>query len=88
VHSAVETLGHLLALSVTAANGQERTQVEALAQQVPAVTGDTVELAYGDQGYTGDPPAADAQKHGIRLGGDPPAGGQAGLRLVASSVGR
>lgn len=67
VHLAVDTLGHLLALSVTPANVQERTQVATLAEQVQAVTGDTVELAYVDQGYTGDQPAADAQKHGIRL---------------------
>lgn len=67
VHLAVDTLGHLLALSVTAANVQERTQVETLARQVQEVTGESVELAYVDQGYTGDQPAADAQIHGIRL---------------------
>jgi transposase len=67
VHIAVDTLGHLLALCVTAANEQERAQVEALARQVQAVTGDTVELAYVDQGYTGDEPAAAAQAHRIRL---------------------
>ena len=67
VHIAVDTLGHLLAVCVTAANEQERAQVGTLAQQVQAVTGDTVELAYVDQGYTGDEPAAAAQVHGIRL---------------------
>jgi len=67
VHIAVDTLGHVLALCVTAANEQERAQVDALARQVQAVTGATVELAYVDQGYTGDQPAADAQAHGIRL---------------------
>ena len=35
---AVDTLGHLLALKVTAANEQERAQVGELAQQVQAVT--------------------------------------------------
>ena len=39
VHLAVDTLGHLLALTVTAANEQDRAQVETLAQQVQAVTG-------------------------------------------------
>jgi transposase len=32
-----------------------------------AATGDTVEIAFVDRGYTGDQPAADAQAHGIRL---------------------
>ncbi len=67
VHLAVDTLGQLLALCVTAANEQERAQVEALARRVQEVTGDTVELAYVDQGYTGEQPAADAATHGIRL---------------------
>jgi len=33
----------------------------------PKVTGDTVEIAFVDQGYTGDRPAADAAAHGIQL---------------------
>jgi transposase len=45
VHIAVDTLGHLLALKVTAADQQDRAQVEALAQAVQHVTGDHVELA-------------------------------------------
>lgn len=67
VHVAVDTLGELLALLVTPANEQDRAQVEALATAVQAVTGETVELAYVDQGYTGDAPAAAAQAHGIAL---------------------
>ena len=66
-HMAVDTLGNLLALLVTPANEQERAQVEQLAQEVQAVTGESVELAYVDQGYTGDQPAEDAAKHGIEL---------------------
>ena len=53
VHAAVDTLGHLLALLVTPANEQERAQVAELAEAVQAVTGEHVELAYVDQGYTG-----------------------------------
>lgn len=53
VHLAVDTLGHLLALLVTPANEQERAQVADLAIQVQAVTRETVELTYADQGYTG-----------------------------------
>jgi transposase len=67
VHMAVDTLGHLLALKVTAASEQEREQVAELAAAVQAATGQTVTLAYVDQGYTGDQPAADAANHGIRL---------------------
>jgi transposase len=67
VHVAVDTLGHLRALKVTAANEQDRAPVEALAQAVQHVTGDSVALAYVDQGYTGETPAAAATQHGINL---------------------
>jgi transposase len=67
VHAAVDTLGHLLALKVTAANEQDRAQVTDLAQAVQATTGQNVQVAFVDQGYTGEQPAADAQPHGIRL---------------------
>ncbi len=67
VHLAVDTLGHLLALHVTPANEQDRAQVAELAEAVQEVTGETVDLAFVDQGYTGDQPAADAAAHGIRL---------------------
>ena len=64
VHAAVDTLGHLLALHVTAANEQDRAQVEKLAQQVQRITGDHVELAYVDQGYTGEASESAAARHG------------------------
>ena len=67
VHIAVDTLGHLLALRVTAANEQERAQVAELTARVQEVTGRTVEVAFVDPGYTGDTPAEDAQRNGIRL---------------------
>jgi transposase len=66
-HMAVDTLGYLLALHVTPANEQDRAQVEQLAQEIQDVTGETVELAFVDQGYTGQQPAQDAAKHGIQL---------------------
>ena len=56
----MDTLGHLLAVKVTAANEQDRGQVKELAQAVQEATGDNVQLAYVDQGYTGEQPAADA----------------------------
>src|SRR5215211_6662698 len=64
VHIAVDTLGHLLALKVTAANEQERARVADLVQEV---TGGTVEVAFVDQGYTGDSAAEQASGSGIRL---------------------
>src|SRR5215210_177143 len=67
VHFAVDTLGHLLALRVTPANAQEREQVAVLAAAVQEVTGDAVELAFVDQGYTGEKPAQAAATHGIQL---------------------
>ncbi len=67
VHLAVDTLGHLLALLVTPANAQERAQVGDLAEQVQEATGDAVEVAFVDQGYTGADAAEAANAHGIRL---------------------
>ncbi len=67
VHIAVDTLGHLLALKVTAASEGDREQVAVLAEEVQQVTGNNVELAYVDQGYTGPNAAEAAQQHGLRL---------------------
>ena len=67
VHIAVDTLGNLLALKVTAANEQERAQVAELAKQVQEVTGKSVEIAFVDQGYTGPAPAEAAEAEGIKL---------------------
>jgi transposase len=69
VHAAVDTLGHLLAVHVTPADAQDRAQVDQLSAAIQEVTGETVEVAYVDQGYTGQEPAAAAQAHGIRLEG-------------------
>jgi transposase len=67
VHMAVDTLGHLLALHVTPADEQDRARVKQLAKDVQKVTGKSVELAFVDQGYTGEKPAEDAAKQGIKL---------------------
>lgn len=66
-HIAVDTLGHLLALYVTPANEQDRAQVEELARQVQEVTDQSVEVAFVDQGYTGEVPAQAAEQQGIEL---------------------
>jgi transposase len=66
-HMAVDTLGHLLALLVTPANEQDRAQVGQLAQAVQVATGETVEIAFVDQGYTGDEAAQAAEAQGLLL---------------------
>jgi transposase len=67
VHAAVDTLGNLLARLLTPANEQDRAQVGELAAAVQEVTGQTVEVAFVDQAYTGDVPATEAAQHGIQL---------------------
>jgi transposase len=67
LHAAVGTLGHLLALRVTPASDQERAQVGALADAVQEATGNAVELAWVDQGYTGEDPIEAAAARGIEL---------------------
>ena len=67
VHLAVDTLGHLLALHVTPANEQDRAQVGQLTEAVQQATGESVELAYVDQGYTGEASAQAAEQHGLQL---------------------
>ena len=67
IHVAVDTLGYLLALVVTPANEQERDQVGELSRQVQEITGKNVEVAFVDQGYTGEGPESAAGEHGIRL---------------------
>ncbi len=67
VHAAVDTLGHLLALHVTPADEQDRAQVGELTRQVQEITQQNVELAYVDQGYTGEAAEEAAAGHGIQL---------------------
>jgi transposase len=67
VHAAVDTLGHLLAPAVTPANEQDRAQVGQLAQAVQSVVEEPVQIAFVDQGYIGEQPAAEAAQAGIQL---------------------
>jgi len=60
-------LGHLLALKVTPANEQDRAQVADLSKALQEATGQTVQMAFVDQGYTGQTAADDAAAHGVRL---------------------
>lgn len=62
-----DTLEHLLGLVVTPAYEQDRAQVGQLAQAVQSVVEQPVQLAYADQGYTGEAPAEAAAQVGLRL---------------------
>jgi transposase len=67
IHAAVDTLGNLLALKTTPANEQERAQVAELAKRIQEVTDGKVEIAFVDQGYTGEDAAQQAEQEGIKL---------------------
>jgi transposase len=67
LHLAVDTLGHLLALQVTAANEQDRAHVAELADAVQTATGAAVEVVFVDQGYTGAQLRQEAAARGIAL---------------------
>lgn len=67
VHMAVDTLGNLLAIHVTAANEQDRQQVGILAKAVQEVTGNHVELVYVDAGYSGEKTEEVARTAGMEL---------------------
>ena len=67
IHIAVDSLGHLIAAVVTPANENERKQVAELAKRVQEVTGESVQVAWVDQGYTGEDPKSAAAEHGIEL---------------------
>jgi transposase len=67
LHLAVDTLGHLLALHVTPASADDRAEIHRIAKDIQAATDQSVEIAFVDQGYTGDRPAQAAAEHGIAL---------------------
>jgi transposase len=66
-HIAVDTLGNLLAVLVTPANSQDRAMVGELAEKVQEATGESVELAFVDQGYTGEAAETQAAEYGLQL---------------------
>ena len=66
-HSAVNTLGHLLSVVVTPASEQERAQVGEVCRQEQEVTGQTVPVGFGDQGYPGAETGYAAAVHSLDL---------------------
>jgi transposase len=60
-------LGDLLALRVSPANEDERKQVQKLSEEIQQATQENIEMAYVDQGYTGERVSELAAEEGIRL---------------------
>jgi hypothetical protein len=56
-----------LAAHTTPVNEQEHAQVKELANAMQEATQNSVEVAFVDQGYTGDDPKNDAKEAGIDL---------------------
>lgn len=61
----ISRLGRLLAAHVTPANAQERVQVAQRCEEVQEATGETVKLAWANQGHTEEEPNRLASEHGI-----------------------
>lgn len=67
LHAAVDTLGHLLTLHATPADEGDRARVGELCRAVQEATGESVKVAFVDQGYTGEEPKEAAAARGIEL---------------------
>ena len=67
VHAAVDTLGNLLTLVVTPADEQDREQVAPLLEDVQAVTGQNLKVAFADGGYSGEVAARAASEQAVEL---------------------
>ena len=67
VHMAVDTLGHLLALHITPASEQDRAQARVLCERMQELTGESIDLVYADQGYTGEETFDEVAGHKIIL---------------------
>lgn len=67
IHAVVDTIGHLMALCVSAGNVDDREAVWELCESVQKVTGQNVEVMFADQGYTGEAVQDDANWNTIDL---------------------
>jgi transposase len=67
IHTATDTMGNPLALTVSPADEQDRAHVEELSEKTQIATENSVQKAFVDQGYTGEAAAEAAKKHGIEL---------------------
>lgn len=86
IHLAVDTLGHLLALTVTAANEDDCRQIESLTQQIQQATGTTWNWRTWSELHRGKGGSGNrATWH--RVGSCEAAAGEEGLRAVTTSTG-
>jgi len=67
VHLAVDTLAHLLTLTTSPANEQDRAQVEALCHRAQERTAGILEVMSTDQSYTGEHAPEAVRKSNIGL---------------------
>ena len=67
LHVAVDTLGHVLALHVTSANTDDRAEVSRLVDAAQEASQGNLEVAFADQGYTGEKAEAAASEQGVEL---------------------
>lgn len=81
-HIAVDSLGQILSVVITPANEQERAQVDELCRQGQEVIGQTVQMGFVDQGYTGEEAEYAAAVHNIDLQVVKKPEGQTGFGLL------
>jgi transposase len=67
VHLSTDTIGNPLAVVVSTADTQDRAEVDELSEKTQIATGNSVQKAWVDQGYTGKAAAEAAARHGIEL---------------------
>ncbi|GAA3999946.1 hypothetical protein GCM10022631_08650 [Deinococcus rubellus] len=67
VHLAVDTLGHLLTLTTSPANEQDRAQGEARCHSAQELAGGMPEVVFADQGDTGEQAQNAARKSTMEL---------------------
>ena len=84
----MDTSGRLRDLRATAATVDRRAEAGRLAKAVQATTGESVGVAFADQGHAGDRPVAAAEGHGTTSGVVRPPEAERGFALRRRVVGR
>jgi transposase len=67
IHLSTDTRGNPLAVEVSPADEQDRTQVGELSEKTQIATANSIKKAFSDQAYTGKEAAQAAERHGIEL---------------------
>ena len=63
----MDTLGNLLSGCISPANEQDRSHLETVLAAAQETSGETLQVTWGDQGYTGAEAAAAAERRGVEL---------------------